>query len=124
MIRQPPRRIRGQAAAVPTRLNSCVDNVPSFRSSRGKQVSLITIDTAVAQSTAGCMARALRIQYPGAIYHAMNRGDQREDIVRDDEDRERFLATLTEVCSKTGWQVHACRGSRPFFFVIFALLCG
>ena len=53
------------------------------------------------------MARPLRLQYPGAIYHVMNRGDQREDIFRDDEDREKLLGTLTEACCKTEWQVHA-----------------
>jgi hypothetical protein len=37
------------------------------------------------------MARRLRIQHPGAMYHVMNRGDQREAIFRDGEDRERFL---------------------------------
>ena len=42
------------------------------------------------------MARKLRVEYPGAIYHLMNRGDRREPIFRDDEDRERFLATLGE----------------------------
>jgi hypothetical protein len=30
------------------------------------------------------MSRKLRIEYPGAMYHAMNRGDQREDIFKDD----------------------------------------
>ena len=44
------------------------------------------------------MARPLRIQYSGAMYHVMNRGDQREDIFRDDEDRQRFLGTRTEAC--------------------------
>ena len=53
------------------------------------------------------MARALRIQYPGAIYHVMNRGDRREPIFRDDLDHKRFLDTLAEVCTKTDWQVHA-----------------
>jgi len=53
------------------------------------------------------MARKLRIQYPGAIYHVMNRGDRREAIVRDDTDRESFVATLAEACAKAGWQVHA-----------------
>ncbi len=38
------------------------------------------------------MPRALRIQYPGAIYHIMNRGDRREPIFRDDLDHNRFLA--------------------------------
>jgi putative transposase len=47
------------------------------------------------------MARKLRIQYPGAIYHVMNRGDRREAIFEDDADRERWLQTLTEACAKT-----------------------
>ena len=33
----------------------------------------------------------------------LNRGDRRELIFLDDEDRQRFLATLGEVCAKTGW---------------------
>jgi len=33
------------------------------------------------------MARKLRVQYPGAIYHVMNRGDRREAIFTDDQDR-------------------------------------
>jgi putative transposase len=53
------------------------------------------------------VARKLRIEYPGAIYHVMNRGDRREPIVRDDEDRRRFVSTLREACAKTGWQVMA-----------------
>src|SRR5881394_634643 len=40
------------------------------------------------------MPRKLRIEYPGAIYHVMNRGDQREDIFKDDQDRKGFLSTL------------------------------
>jgi putative transposase len=50
------------------------------------------------------MARKVRIQYPGAIYHVMNRGDRREAIFEDDEDRERLLQTLAQDCQKTGWQ--------------------
>ncbi|MHB8524519.1 MAG: transposase, partial [Limisphaerales bacterium] len=53
------------------------------------------------------MARKLRVEYPGAIYHVMNRGDRREPIFRDNADRQRFVETLAEVCAKTGWQVHA-----------------
>jgi hypothetical protein len=49
------------------------------------------------------MPRALRIEYPGTIYHVMNRGDRREPIFRDDLDRQRFLGTLAEVCTKTDW---------------------
>ncbi len=39
------------------------------------------------------MARKLRAQYPGANYHVLNRGDRREPIFRDDEDRQRLLTT-------------------------------
>ena len=53
------------------------------------------------------MARPLRIEYEGAIYHVMNRGDRREDIFLDDEDRERFLETLEEACAKPDWRIHA-----------------
>ena len=65
------------------------------------------------------MPRKLRIQYPGPIYHLMNRGDQRENIFRDDTDRERFLSTLGEACGKTEWQVHAyCLMRNHFHLVI------
>ena len=52
------------------------------------------------------MARKLRTQYAGAIYQVVNRGDRREAIFEEDEDRQRLLETLTEGCEKTGWQVH------------------
>jgi hypothetical protein len=51
--------------------------------------------------------RKLRVEYPGAIYHAMNRGDRREPIFFDDVDRRSFVETLAEVCVKTDWHVHA-----------------
>ena len=53
------------------------------------------------------MPRKFRMEYKGSIYHGMSRGNRREHIFRDDTDRERFLATLAEVCGKTQWQVHA-----------------
>jgi len=65
------------------------------------------------------MARKLRVQYPGAIYHVMNRGDRREPIFKDDQDRQRFLQTLGEACAKTGWQVHAfCLMPNHFHLVV------
>ena len=65
------------------------------------------------------MARKLRLEYPGAIYHVMNRGDHREPIFRDDHDREQFLTTLGEACAKTGWQVHAwCLMGNHFHLVV------
>jgi hypothetical protein len=53
------------------------------------------------------LARKLRVEYEGAIYQVMNRGDRREPIFLDEEDRQRFMTTLGEACTKTGWQVHA-----------------
>jgi len=65
------------------------------------------------------MARKLRIQYPGAIYHVMNRGDRREPIFKDDRDRVRFLETLAEACAKTDWQVHAfCLMNNHFHLIV------
>jgi REP element-mobilizing transposase RayT len=52
------------------------------------------------------MARKLRLEYPGAIYHLMSRGDRREPIYLDEADRRCFLETLSEACEKTAWQVH------------------
>ena len=42
------------------------------------------------------VARQLRVEYAGAIYHVMNRGDRREPIFQDDGDRQRFVETLGE----------------------------
>jgi len=53
------------------------------------------------------MARSIRIEYPGAYYHVMARGNRRERIYRDEEDRLFFLKTLGETCAMTGWRVHA-----------------
>jgi putative transposase len=65
------------------------------------------------------MPRKLRIQYPGAVYHVMNRGDRRENIFADDKDREKFLETLGQTCEKTGWQVHGyCLMSNHFHLVV------
>src|SRR5437899_12858658 len=65
------------------------------------------------------MPRQLRIEYPGAIYHVMNRGDRREAIFLEDADRARFLETLAECCGKTGWQIHAwCLMPNHFHLVL------
>ena len=53
------------------------------------------------------MPRSPRIQYEGAIYHVMSRGDRREAIYLDDQDRKIFLATLEEACKKAGFVVYS-----------------
>src|SRR2546425_1429650 len=69
--------------------------------------SEITIDTFSDFGSFSRMPRKLRVEYEGAIYHVINRGDRREPIFLDDADRLLFLETLGEVCAKTEWQVHA-----------------
>jgi len=53
------------------------------------------------------MPRSPRIEYEGAVYHVMARGNRREPIVFDDGDRELFVSTFAEACTKTGWEVFA-----------------
>jgi putative transposase len=74
--------------------------------------------TARLQCDALPMPRELRIQHPVAIYHILNRGDQRDDIYLDDEDRSQFLGTLEECCRKTDWEVHAYCLMRNHFHLV------
>ena len=53
------------------------------------------------------MARSLRVEYAGAYYHVMARGNRREAIFLDEKDRHFFLKAVSEVCARTGWMVHA-----------------
>jgi REP element-mobilizing transposase RayT len=53
------------------------------------------------------MPRSLRIEYPGAIYHVMARGNHGCEVFRDHQDRHCWLETLGEACQKTGWRIHA-----------------
>jgi len=53
------------------------------------------------------MARPLRLEYPGAIYHVTNRGNAQEAIFRSDKDRKLFLIVLGEAVSRYGWLCHA-----------------
>ena len=65
------------------------------------------------------MAGKLRLEYEGALYHIMSRGNQRADIFRTDADRELFLKTLGQACEKTDWQIHAwCLMSTHFHLVV------
>lgn len=53
------------------------------------------------------MVRPLRIEYPGAWYHVMNRGAGRRQIVKSDEDRQLFLNVLGETAESYPIEVHA-----------------
>jgi putative transposase len=52
------------------------------------------------------MARPIRIEYAGALYHVTSRGDRREDIFLDDNDRLIWLAIFADVCSRFNWRCH------------------
>jgi putative transposase len=53
------------------------------------------------------MARRPRIEFAGAVYHVMSRGNRGETIFHDDDDRRQFLHCLDETCERTGWKIHA-----------------
>ena len=53
------------------------------------------------------MARPLRFEYPGAVYHIMARGDGGKCIFPGKEDHLSFLHWLEQVCGSHGWRVHA-----------------
>ncbi len=65
------------------------------------------------------MARPLRIEFPGALYHITSRGNARQQTFGDDEDREAFLATLAWVVERFGWRCHAyCLMDNHFHLLI------
>lgn len=53
------------------------------------------------------MARPLRISYAGAVYHVTARGNERKAVVRDDDDRKRFVWTLAEMVEQYRVVCHA-----------------
>ncbi len=53
------------------------------------------------------MARPLRIEYEGAVYHVTSRGNARSDIYLSDDDREMFLDVLGHVVDRFGWLCHS-----------------
>lgn len=53
------------------------------------------------------MARRLRLESEGGVYHVLNRGNYRASIFEEHGTKEAFLKCLGEACEKTGWMVHA-----------------
>ncbi len=65
------------------------------------------------------MSRPLRIELAGGLYHVTSRGDRREAIYRDDQDRMEWLAVLGDVCSRFNWRCHAyCEMTNHYHFVV------
>ncbi len=65
------------------------------------------------------MSRPLRIEFPGAVYHVTSRGDRREPIFADDEDRRRLIAIVAETLSWADARMLAyCLMGNHYHFVI------
>jgi putative transposase len=64
------------------------------------------------------MPRKLRVEYPGAMYHVMSRGDRCQEIFLDDVVRQDFLKAPAEACQKAGWRVHAYCLMRNHFHMV------
>lgn len=65
------------------------------------------------------MARPLRLEFAGALYHVTSRGDRREDIYRDEQDRQHWLEVLKTACSRFNWVVHAyCQMSNHYHLLV------
>lgn len=65
------------------------------------------------------MARPLRLEFCGALYHITSRGNHREAIYDDVADKELFLSVLDEVCRDCNWVCHAyCLMSNHYHLLI------
>src|SRR5690554_7360780 len=65
------------------------------------------------------MARPLRIEFSGALYHVTSRGNARQDIFLDDDDFECFLRLLAVACDRFHWSCHAyCLMSNHYHLLI------
>jgi putative transposase len=65
------------------------------------------------------VARPLRIEYDGAVYHVTSRGNEKKPIFRNEEDRELFLNILKDVNVRFNWLCHAyCLMNNRYHLVI------
>jgi REP element-mobilizing transposase RayT len=65
------------------------------------------------------MARPLRLEYPGAVYHVTARGHERSSIFRNDADRKKFLELLGSIVRDEKWLLHAyCLMSNHYHLLV------
>ncbi len=65
------------------------------------------------------MSRPLRIELAGGVYHVTSRGDRREDIYLDDDDRLQWLEIFGQVCKRFNWKCHAyCLMTNHYHIVV------
>ncbi len=64
------------------------------------------------------MARPLRVEFAGALYHVTSRGEGCDDIFLDEEDRELWLDVLGHVRERFNWFVHAFRQMGNYYHIL------
>ena len=65
------------------------------------------------------MARPIRLEFPGALYHISARGDRRDDIYENDADWKSFLSLFESVCAYQDWVCHAyCLMSNHYHLLV------
>ncbi len=65
------------------------------------------------------MSRPLRLEFPGGLYHVTSRGDRREAIYLNDDDRYKWLELFSQVCKRFNWRCHAyCLMSNHYHVVV------
>ena len=65
------------------------------------------------------VARQLRLEFPGAIYHITSRGNARQDIFLDDEDRRNFLNLIGKEIKQQRWRCYSyCLMNNHYHLVI------
>ena len=65
------------------------------------------------------MARPLRIEYPGAFYHVIQRGNERGDIFKSDQDRKKFLGYIENISVRYNIKIHAfCLMNNHFHLIL------
>ena len=65
------------------------------------------------------MARPLRIQLAGGVYHVTSRGDGRDDIYLSDDDRDAWLEVFGQACERFHWVCHAwCQMTNHYHILI------
>ena len=70
------------------------------------------------------MARPLRLEFSGAVYHVTSRGDRREEIFLNDADRIDWLEVLGIVCARFNWVVHAfCQMTNHYHLLLETSPC-
>ncbi|OMH30398.1 REP-associated tyrosine transposase [Motiliproteus sp. MSK22-1] len=65
------------------------------------------------------MARQLRIELPGGVYHVTSRGNQKEPIFFSEDDRHAWLKLLAEVCAQSNWICYAyCQMDNHYHLIV------